>query len=87
MREDTHVRPVQSTRKASRSRLPSSRITRALLGGAMAVALVSVVVTGELTWVYPTFGFVCVAWGLKEALMASTTPRTRIETDPSDLDQ
>lgn len=86
MREDTHVRPVQSTREA-RSRLTSSRITRALLGAALAVALVSVVVTGELTWVYPTFGFVCVAWGLKEALLASTTPRTRIEMDPSDLDQ
>jgi hypothetical protein len=87
MREDANFRPVQSTRETPRGRLTNSLRARNLLGAATAVVLLSVFTTGGPTWVYPTFGVVCVVWGLTAAVTATVTPSKRIEMDQSRADE
>jgi hypothetical protein len=76
MREDANYRPVQSTRETPRGRLANSLRARNLLGAATAVALLSVFVTGDPAWVYPTLGAACVVWGLTVAMTAAIAPST-----------
>ena len=86
MREDGSFRPVQSTRETSLSRLSESFRTRNLLGASVAVALLLVFVTGDLSVVYPVFGGVCLVWGAKTAVTASLASNKQIE-NPSDPDE